>query len=121
MGAAIIGKLGGCGAAAKFSGMSNRDSLLVGTLMNTRALMELIVINVGYSLGVINKELFCMLVLMALLTTVMTSPIALALIRRDPELNALLAESSFASQARAVEPTNDADEVQQAATVKPAG
>ena len=66
----------------------------------------------------INKQLFCMLVLMALLSTVMTSPIALALIRRDPELNALLAASSFASQARPVGPTLQASQVDETDAIK---
>ena len=107
--AAIVGKFGGCTFAAKLAGMSWRDSTAIGAMMNTRALMELIVINVGYDLGVIPKDLFCMLVIMALLTTVMTSPILLMLMRRDPELNACLAQSSFAHKARPVESKLAAD------------
>ena len=73
--AAIIGKLLGCGMAAKWSGYPLRESILIGVLMNTRALMELIVINAGKDLGVIPDSLFTMFVLMALLTTVMTTPL----------------------------------------------
>jgi len=72
---AVFGKLVGCGVAARLSGFSGRDALCIGTMMNTRALMELIVINVGRDLGVIPDSVFCMLVLMALATTVITTPL----------------------------------------------
>lgn len=78
--AALVGKLGGCGIAAYWSGFSKRESTIIGILMNTRGLVELIVINVGYDLGVIPKSVFCMLVIMALLTTIMTTPILLRLV-----------------------------------------
>jgi Kef-type K+ transport system membrane component KefB len=74
---AVFGKLGGCTFAARWGGFPRRDALCIGTMMNTRALMELIVINVGRDLGVIPDSVFCMLVLMALLTTVMTTPLLL--------------------------------------------
>jgi Kef-type K+ transport system membrane component KefB len=73
--AAILGKLLGCGLAAKWSGYPWRESIIIGILMNTRALMELIVINAGKDLGVLPDSLFTMFVLMALLTTVMTTPL----------------------------------------------
>jgi len=73
--AAIGGKLLGAGLGAKISGQTWRDSLAVGSLMNARGLMELIVIKVGLDIGVIGKEMFTMLLVMALLTTVMTSPL----------------------------------------------
>lgn len=73
--AAIVGKFGGCGLAAWLSGLSKKEAALVGVMMNTRALMELIVINAGYELRVIPRSVFCMLVLMAVITTVMTTPI----------------------------------------------
>ena len=75
--AAIAGKWAGCGLAAKLGGFPNRESLCIGVMMNTRGLMELIVINVGRDLGVITPGVFCMLVLMALVTTFMTTPILL--------------------------------------------
>jgi Kef-type K+ transport system membrane component KefB len=73
--AAIIGKFAGAGIGARLSGQPWRESLAVGSLMNARGLMELIVIKVGLDIGVIGKELFTMLLVMALLTTIMTSPL----------------------------------------------
>lgn len=73
--AAVIGKFGGCFGAARLGGFSNREAGCIGVMMNTRALMELIVINVGRDLGVIPPVVFTMLVLMALGTTIMTTPI----------------------------------------------
>jgi Kef-type K+ transport system membrane component KefB len=71
---ATLGKLGGCYAAARWAGLNHRSALALGVMMNTRALMELVVINVGYDLGVIPRSVFTMLVLMALLSTVVTTP-----------------------------------------------
>jgi Kef-type K+ transport system membrane component KefB len=92
--AAIVGKFGGCGLAAWGSGCSGREAACVGALMNTRGLMELIVINAGYELRVIPPSVFCMLVLMALLTTVMTTPILLRLMW-GTELEAYMVRSGF--------------------------
>jgi len=78
---AVAGKLGGCAIAARLSGLPMRESLCIGILMNTRALMELIVVNVGYDLGVIPKSVFCMLVMMAVVTTVMTTPLLIPAMR----------------------------------------
>ena len=72
---AVLGKLGGSALAARTTGMSWRDSWAIGTLMNTRGLMELVVLNVGFDIGVISPALFAMMVLMALVTTFMTSPV----------------------------------------------
>ncbi|MBP1645883.1 MAG: cation/H(+) antiporter [Bacteroidetes bacterium] len=69
---AIAGKFIGSAVAAKFVGQSWKDSLTLGTLMNTRGLMEIVVLNIGYDLGVLNAEIFVMLILMALITTFMT-------------------------------------------------
>jgi len=85
---AIGGKFIGTYAAARFSGMPNRESAALGWMMNTRGLTELIVLNIGLSLGVISPLLFTMLVIMALVTTFMTSPLleityAKTLIRQD--------------------------------------
>ncbi|MBM9501256.1 cation:proton antiporter [Leptospira sp. 201903071] len=71
---AILGKLGGSAIASRLSGKNWKDSLSIGILMNTRGLMELIVLNIGYDLGVLSEEIFSMMVLMALTTTVMTGP-----------------------------------------------
>jgi Kef-type K+ transport system membrane component KefB len=73
--AATVGKLGGCTLAAKWNGFNWRDASMIGIMMNTRALMELIVINIGYELGIIPKTVFFMLVFMAITTTYMTAPI----------------------------------------------
>ncbi|MBW4511211.1 MAG: cation:proton antiporter [Scytonematopsis contorta HA4267-MV1] len=72
---AIIGKYVGTYVAARFSGISKRESSALGWLMNTRGLTELIVLNIGLELGVISPLLFTMLVIMALVTTFMTSPL----------------------------------------------
>jgi Kef-type K+ transport system membrane component KefB len=79
--AAIVGKFGGCTLAARANGVPAREASIIGVLMNTRGLMELIVINVGYDLGVIPKTVFFMLVFMAVCTTWMTTPILRRLIR----------------------------------------
>ncbi|PSK91441.1 cation:proton antiporter [Taibaiella chishuiensis] len=71
---AVLGKFAGSALAARFVGQSWRDSLSIGVLMNTRGLVELIVLNIGYDLGVLSPEVFAMLVIMALLTTMMTGP-----------------------------------------------
>ncbi len=72
---AIAGKLGGSMAAARWTGMSWGDSFSLGALMNTRGLVELIVLNLGYDLGILPPRIFTMLVLMALITTFMTGPL----------------------------------------------
>jgi Kef-type K+ transport system membrane component KefB len=72
---ASLGKFGGSLAAARASGLDWRTSSAIGILMNTRGLMELIVLNIGLDLGVISDTLFAMLVLMALVTTLATTPL----------------------------------------------
>ena len=72
---AIVGKLGGCAIAARLVGESWKDSLTVGTLMNTRGLMELVALNIGYEMGVLPPSIFVILVIMALVTTFMTTPL----------------------------------------------
>jgi Kef-type K+ transport system membrane component KefB len=79
---ACAGKFGGSAIAARLTGMTWRDSAALGILMNTRGLMELIVLNIGLDLGVISPTLFAMLVLMAVVTTFATTPILDALERR---------------------------------------
>jgi Kef-type K+ transport system membrane component KefB len=75
IGVAIAGKLGGSMIAARWTGMSWRESFLLGALMNTRGLVELIVLNLGYDLGILPPKIFAMMVLMALTTTFMTGPL----------------------------------------------
>jgi Kef-type K+ transport system membrane component KefB len=72
---AILGKLGGSTLSTRLCGMPWRESFAVGTLMNTRGLMELVVLNVGLDVGVINQTVFTMMIMMALVTTFMTTPI----------------------------------------------
>lgn len=72
---ACIGKIAGSFIAARLVGLSTRESLDIGVLMNTRGLMELIVLNVGMDLGILSPELFAIMVIMALGTTLMTTPL----------------------------------------------
>lgn len=78
---AIVGKFIGSAIASRITGQSWHDSLTIGALMNTRGLMELVVLNIGYDLGILSPEVFSMMVIMALVTTFMTGP-ALDLIER---------------------------------------
>lgn len=78
---AVAGKFGGSAIPARIVGQSWKDSLSIGVLMNTRGLMELIILNIGYDLGILSPEIFTMMVLMAIVTTCMTGP-ALDLINR---------------------------------------
>jgi Kef-type K+ transport system membrane component KefB len=71
---ATLGKFGGCYWAARWAGLDATEARAVGVMMNTRGLMELIVINVGYDLGVLPRSVFTMLVIMALLSTLVTTP-----------------------------------------------
>jgi Kef-type K+ transport system membrane component KefB len=72
---AVVGKLAGAAFTARATGMSWKDSLGLGVLMNTRGLVELVILNAGLDLGILSPALFTMMVLMALVTTFMTSPI----------------------------------------------
>ena len=71
---AVAGKFIGSALAARFVGQNWKDSLIIGALMNTRGLMELVVLNIGYDLGILTPEIFAMMVIMALVTTFMTGP-----------------------------------------------
>jgi Kef-type K+ transport system membrane component KefB len=73
--AAIVGKLGGAAISAVSVGMSWREATAIGVLMNTRGLMEMVVLNIGLDIGVISRGTFTMIVIMALVTTAMTAPI----------------------------------------------
>ena len=72
---ATVGKLGGTSLVSRMMKMSWRESLQLGALMNTRGLMELIVLNIGYDLGILSMRIFTLLVIMALVTTIMTGPL----------------------------------------------
>lgn len=71
---AVTGKFVGSAVAAKYVGQNWKDSLTIGALMNTRGLMELVALNIGFELGVLTPEVFAMMVIMALVTTFMTGP-----------------------------------------------
>lgn len=73
--ASILAKFGACYVAARIAGEDNRTALGIGALMNSRGLMELIIINIGLQKGIIGPTLFSMLVLMAIVTTMMASPL----------------------------------------------
>jgi Kef-type K+ transport system membrane component KefB len=84
---AVFGKLvGGALAARSAGGIAWRDAWLLGALLNTRGLMELVVLNIGYELGILSPTIFTMMVLMALLTTVMTGPL-IGLLTGKPRLD----------------------------------
>jgi Kef-type K+ transport system membrane component KefB len=72
---AIAGKLGGSMLMARWTKMNWRDSFSLGVLMNTRGLVELVVLNIGYDLGILSGRIFAMMVIMALATTFMTAPL----------------------------------------------
>lgn len=82
---ATAGKLGASAVAARVTGMKWNESLQLGALMNTRGLMELIALNIGYDLGILSPPIFTMLVLMALVTTFMTGPLLTLLTRKSAE------------------------------------
>ncbi|MEU6130318.1 cation:proton antiporter [Saccharopolyspora sp. NPDC047091] len=81
--AAIVGKLGACWAAARLVGEPNSVAARVGALMNARGLMQLIAINVGLAAGIVTPQLFSVLVLVALVTTIMATPLLTFLDRRE--------------------------------------
>jgi Kef-type K+ transport system membrane component KefB len=72
---ATVGKLGGTMLTARLTGVNWHDSFALGALMNTRGLVELIALNIGYDLGILSPRIFAMLVIMALVTTCMTGPL----------------------------------------------
>jgi Kef-type K+ transport system membrane component KefB len=80
--AAILGKVVPVYLASRIAGFNSRESTILGCLMNTRALMELIVLNIGFDLGFIPQNVFTMLVIMAVVTTVMTGPLLRMLLPR---------------------------------------
>jgi Kef-type K+ transport system membrane component KefB len=84
VGIAIVGKYVGTYVAARFSGINKQDASALGWLMNTRGLTELIVLNIGLDLNVISPLLFTMLVIMALVTTFMTSPLLELIYKNEP-------------------------------------
>lgn len=84
---ATLGKFGGSAVAARLTGLGWRDSFSLGALMNTRGLMELVVLNIGFDLGILSPNIFAMMVIMALVTTLMAGPV-LSLLERPEILTA---------------------------------
>jgi Kef-type K+ transport system membrane component KefB len=82
--AAVLGKGVACYLAARATGIPNREALGIGTLMNARGLMELIIINIGFQKGIISEGLFATLVVMAVITTLMASPLFEFLVGKRP-------------------------------------
>ena len=108
---ASAGKFGGSVVAARITGLNWRDSSALGVLMNTRGLMELIVLNIGLEMNVISPTLFAMLVIMALVTTFATTPILHLITRHEipevqpfPELGTFSPEPMVAPQAPILAP-----------------
>lgn len=97
--AAVVGKLAGCGLAARVSGFRWKEAAIIGAMMNARGLMALVAINLGYELGVVPRSLFCILVLMALATTMLTTPLLLRL-HRGTEIEEPIRKSGFLSTER---------------------
>jgi Kef-type K+ transport system membrane component KefB len=87
---ATAGKFVGTGLAARLTGSSARDSVVIGALMNTRGLTELVILTIGLSLGVLSDRVFAMMVIMALVTTVMAAPIVYRLVSREELMGALV-------------------------------
>jgi Kef-type K+ transport system membrane component KefB len=88
--AATVGKFGGSMVTARWTGMNWHESFALGALMNTRGLVELIVLNIGLDLGILSSRVFAMMVIMALITTFMTGPLLSLgefLWRRNPALS----------------------------------
>ncbi|MCA9044270.1 MAG: cation:proton antiporter [Planctomycetaceae bacterium] len=81
---ASVGKMAGCGLAARWGGSSWREASMVAIMMNTRALMGLVAINIGRELGVLPDSVFSMLVIMAVATTVVTVPVLRRLLKSNP-------------------------------------
>jgi len=90
---ACVGKVVGAGTAAKLLGHNLKDAFSIGILMNTRGLVELIVLNLGLDFGIISIKVFGIMVLMAVFTTILTSPIISLLIRKPKKAGALGADN----------------------------
>lgn len=89
---AILGKFGGAALAARFTGHSWSTACTLGALMNTRGLMELIVLNIGYDLGILSPKIFTMMVIMAVVTTMMAGP-TLRLLAKSNDFSKVIGET----------------------------
>ena len=99
--ASFFGKFVGCFFAAKLSGFKNRQAAAIGMMMNTRALMGLIAANIGREMGAITQPVYCMLVLMCVLSTIVTSPVLRRLIK-GTELEEPYSLSEYVSSRRSM-------------------
>ena len=93
---AFVGKFGGAYVAARLAGEKHRPALTIGACMNTRGLMELIVLNIGKDLGLLPTDIFSMLVIMALVSTFMATPLIRWLMKGQRSLAVPLGEPSAA-------------------------
>jgi Kef-type K+ transport system membrane component KefB len=91
---AVVGKFGACWAAARWRGEPQSVALRVGALMNARGLMQLIALNVGLEAGIVDRGMFTVLVLVALVTTLMTTPLLSWIERRSPRSDKLMSQKS---------------------------
>jgi Kef-type K+ transport system membrane component KefB/nucleotide-binding universal stress UspA family protein len=98
---ATVGKFAGCGVAARLTGASTKDAVVVGALMNTRGLTELVILNIGLSLGVLSDRTFAMMVIMALVTTATAPPIVSRLMPRERVMREIAAAEAAAIPAAA--------------------
>jgi Kef-type K+ transport system membrane component KefB len=97
---AIIGKFGACWWAARLRGEPNGVALRVGALMNARGLMQLIALNVGLEAGIVNNSLFTVLVLVALVTTLMATPLLSWIERREARQASTVAPESISAESQ---------------------
>lgn len=102
---ATVGKFVGCGLAARLTGSTTRDSIILGALMNTRGLTELVILTIGRDLGVLSDVTFAMMVIMALATTAIAPPIVNRLISREEIMGALVGREPEHGEAKAAAPT----------------
>jgi Kef-type K+ transport system membrane component KefB len=89
IGVAVVSKIGGCVAAGRASGMSWRGAGAIGVLMNARGLMELVLLTIGLHLGIITPLLFTIMLIMAIATTIMATPLFTRLIARPDDIGVL--------------------------------
>ena len=97
---AFVSKFGGAYASARLVGESNRSALTIGVCMNTRALMELIVLNIGKDLGLLPTGIFSMLVIMAIVSTFMAAPLIRWLMKEERKTGPALGEPAPAASAK---------------------
>lgn len=100
---AFASKFGGAYLASRFVGENNRSALTIGVCMNTRALMELIVLNIGKDLGLLPTNIFSMLVIMAIVSTFVATPLIRVLMKGEERLGPALGEPQRVTEAAAAD------------------